>query len=128
MTSQRVPVMHWLLDVHSRVQRDAPPWSIGRHTRGEAQSPLVVQRSSSCRFIVPPALLDVDDELELDAEVDEDEDVDVPLEEDDEDDDVTVPELELPVLELLLPVVPLLDDEPPPVPLPGTHCAFWSQE
>jgi hypothetical protein len=124
--------MHVALEVHSRVQREAPPWSMGRHTRGDAQSPLVVQRSSSCRFIVPPALLDVEEDAELDAEVDEDEDedVEVPL---DEDEDVAVPELELPVLELPvlelpLDVVPLLDDEPPPVPLPGTHWAFWSQE
>jgi hypothetical protein len=108
--------MHWELPVQVRVHRDAPPRTMGWHTRGEAHCPLAVQGSSSCRFVGPPALLDVDEvELPLDAdEEDEAPELDVL---------VAVPELEVEL------GPPLLDeDAPPPLPpLPGTHRAFWLQ-
>ena len=124
IVSQRVPVMQSVLEEQRRVQREAPPWSMGLQTRGEAHCPFEVQGSSSCRFIGPPALLDADDAEEaLDDE-------DAPDDEDDE-----APELEelVPVPELELELGPPLLDEaaPPPLPplppLPGTHWAFWSQ-
>jgi hypothetical protein len=122
MVSQTVPVMQSVLLLQSRVHREAPPWVMGLHTRGEAHWPLEVQGSSSCRFIGPPELLDVDD-VELPLDVDE------ALDEDDEDE---APELEVLVVVPELPVelvVLLLDEDVPPSlpPPPGTHWAFWSQ-
>jgi hypothetical protein len=108
--------MQAALELHVRVQRDAPPCTMGRHTRGEAQSPSEVQGSSSCLFIAPPPVLLDDAEVEVDV------DVDVEVEDEDE---VPAPELELALLDV--PLVPELELAPPPVP-PGTHWEFWLQE
>jgi hypothetical protein len=121
--SHTVPCMHVALELHARVQRCWPPCTICRHTSGDAQSASVVQRSSSCPFIVPPVELllllaavvvlvvlvvlvaVVLAPLELDAG---------PL------------ELEVTLVVVLAPA-PLEDALPPPLPIGGTHCAFWSQ-
>jgi hypothetical protein len=146
MVSQRVPVMHAALELQVRVQRWAPPCTMGRQTSVAAQSPSEVQRSSSCLFIVPPAVLaaEVDEELVVDVDDAADDD-EGPAPELELDPLAPVPELPLdplapapelplgpapPMPELPLgpaPPMPELDEAPPP-PVPSTHCAFWLQE
>jgi hypothetical protein len=122
--------MHVALELHPRVQRFAPPCTICRHTSGEAQSASAVHRSSSCSFIVPPVelllLAVVDALVALVAVVDV---VLVALEVDAGPLElvlVVTPEV-LEVLELVVAPAPLDDALPPPLPIGGTHCAFWSQ-
>jgi hypothetical protein len=115
-TSQRVPVMHCPLDEQGRVQRLAPPATMGRQISGDAHCASEVQSSSSCSPVPPLVLLD-DATLEV----------------------VVVAPLLALVLEVVAPPVPVVDVVAPPVPappepllptepeLPGTHCAFWSQ-
>jgi hypothetical protein len=111
--------MHVALELQARVQRFWPPCTICRHTSGDAQSASAAQRSSSWPFIVPPVellleavealvvlLVVVLEPLVLDAG---------PL------------ELVLPLLVAVDEVLELVDALPPPLPVGGTHCAFWSQ-
>jgi hypothetical protein len=129
IASQRVPATgHSAFELQVRVQRLAPPCTMGSQTSGEAQSPCEVQRSSSCLFINPPlVLLDEDEAADVVEAAAEDEaavDEDDPLEE--EDALEAGPPAPVPALELdPLAPVPVLDDVPPPFPedpeLGGTH-------
>jgi hypothetical protein len=123
MSWQTVPDMQAALELHVRVQRWAPPGTMGRHTSGEAHSPSEVQRSNSCSLIVPPVVL-LDDDVDEDVAAADD---DVATEDvDDEEDVLPPPELALALLAVLVLLVlePEVElPEAPPVP-PGTHCAF----
>jgi hypothetical protein len=141
---RRPAVVHPEASVHGCVHRCAPPGTRGRHSNGEAQSPSEVQRSSSCSLIVPPLVLLVDEEVlevvvvvldevdeVLDALVDDAVDVAAPAPE-----LLLGPTAPVPVVEDVVPAPPVLvvvaelaelEDDAPPVPVGGTHSAFWSQ-
>jgi hypothetical protein len=106
--------MHCPVDEHVRVQRFCPPGNIARHTSGDAHSPSVAHRSSSCFVPGPPVLLLELLELELLLLV------------------LELLEVVCPPVPLLLVLLELL--VPPPVPLllvvgppAGSHCALTLQ-
>jgi hypothetical protein len=118
--------MHVALELHPRVQRFSPPCTICRHTSGDAQSASALQRSSSWPFIVPPVelLLEAVEALLVALVVVEL----APLELDAGPLALVLPLVMIEeVLELVVAPAPLEDALPPPLPVGGTHCAFWSQ-
>ena len=146
MFSHSVPAMHPAVDVQSRVHRDSPPTTSGRHTSGDAQSTSVPQRSSSRR--VPPVLVDDDVTLDDDAVEEALDDDDAALDDEaalddtvalDDDDALSPPPPEPtvdapPVPDALLEELDELDEldeagvEPPVPPLVfGTHAPSAAQ-